>query len=1260
MKQYLPVWYLQAGRLDDEGNFECRAQGSAVLVNVLRKEEAGPKQMLCTVQHVLRSDADPTLGKYAGPFWQEYWAWPEGVEFVASNAWRLRVNAPLTPPESRAFEHHEDVAFLDFEDLLPGNFLSADPARDVVFDQTLTEINIIGYDAGKALITFGDDLVRPMGHKSWDYGGFNSKLKTAKINPGEGDPLPGASGGGLFHGGLLVGIYRGKLKTTNQHLFATINDIREWCRKKRPGFALAPGTAIEANINAVSQSKKEPHPGPDDKREEHSDPFYGRKKELSLMVKSLRELQDDGKPEFRFFAITGVGGIGKSRLVEEYIKVVSEEKKPPLLVKIDCGEELPNHPKLWTIQRLLAKSIARKLKAEGGAGFSKLKLEDFFPRAWRQFPTDDTAAVTMNDKKCLGEAWVADFRESLNRMERAVLLVLDNYESFATVLNKDGTRSDLCHLWIMRMLLELKDAPLICILSGRHLDEAKNIKANGSPLRILCLEGLERSQVFSKLKNSGVGGSTAWNVLPKVMGATGGHPLALEYLVQGWSHNPKEYAVEWERAPLLTEDQTSDDEQALINRILRYSWDSRFIPPSRQERARLERIVLAMLALMGPRMQPGRYVTPPSPVNVDELINEAVALYERSTGRAGRSPRDNSAAPAKVIRISYPSLFDEGGHHLRDEVKQPIYCQLIRDNIPDVVSTMLVGCLSETLNLHAGNKQYPSGITRALEVTRIALNALWVSNPFDEEVIMHFSRLFLNGKGGVREAAKYLLGHSFVEGRAISSSVKTHLATDPISYHKFFCEAGEITGSKSLMTVTRMFDLILRKNEKEQIDSYFDPRRVRNLAIRIDDLDAEYQRLCSIDAEMGQGILIRFLEKHADFCILAERYDEALRVCRWVLSFTNRRPFPAHLKIGAFRDFMLSCYHKTERFGELSALEKKDFPDLKGAEIQFENVQQWVLDWKETQSTRIGVLLRETRLDRSCLDTLDKVRSIFPKDELLLYRHVQALRRAGVPDKLRLLADEVQEKPASPRRSYALGEIYLYLGDPHRAESHFDEAIEFCEAEDELLIAKATNHLAEIASIIGKFGVAVERFSQRIDFANTRSNGRSADYNEPALEHSVSRHALNKLGYVELEQNHLKPSAEYFNRALSFDPLYWQAIMGMHLCEMAGAHVSESWSDRLKKVRNVIGMKVDAVHTDILLGTAVSLKGFEAEVRSLADFVKLFYLKLRIDLSCKYCLGNEDLAEAQRIVSVEVRHRLEAGAGIRTVEGCDKLRRGVA
>jgi hypothetical protein len=227
-----PVWYLQAGISDAAGNFSPRTQASAVLVMAAPLRADGspghPEQLLLTVQHAIRSQSDPKGGKYEGPFWTAYRAWPAGSHYLNKYSHPLELHPVLVPDANAVFTHATDLVFLKFTRGQNGHH-AASLLKDEEIEEGMKKLTVLGYDSGEDLHQANEDEVIPAPHSGWTYHNYLINKDSGVLADGGSNPQPGASGGAVMSEDRVAGLYRGAFPGLGQHVFMPLPVIRKWC-----------------------------------------------------------------------------------------------------------------------------------------------------------------------------------------------------------------------------------------------------------------------------------------------------------------------------------------------------------------------------------------------------------------------------------------------------------------------------------------------------------------------------------------------------------------------------------------------------------------------------------------------------------------------------------------------------------------------------------------------------------------------------------------------------------------------------------------------------------------------------------------------------------------------------------------------------------------------------------------------------------------------------------------------------------------------
>jgi hypothetical protein len=191
-----------------------------------------PEQLLLTVQHAIRSQANPTTGTYNGPYWTDYRAWPAGSHYFNKDSHTLEPHPVLVPDVAAPFSHATDLAFLRFPTGQTGHH-AASLLRDEDCQKGTKGITVLGYDAGEELLYANEDEVIPGPHPGWQYLNYLEKKGAGTLAGGGTQPQPGASGGAVMREGRLAGLYRGAFPDIGQHVFMPLSRIRVWVSARK-------------------------------------------------------------------------------------------------------------------------------------------------------------------------------------------------------------------------------------------------------------------------------------------------------------------------------------------------------------------------------------------------------------------------------------------------------------------------------------------------------------------------------------------------------------------------------------------------------------------------------------------------------------------------------------------------------------------------------------------------------------------------------------------------------------------------------------------------------------------------------------------------------------------------------------------------------------------------------------------------------------------------------------------------------------------
>jgi hypothetical protein len=188
-------------------------------------------------------------------------------------------------------------------------------------------------------------------------------------------------------------------------------------------------------------------------------------------------------------------------------------------VYVDLLEHEESLNAVFDLQRLLAEEIAAVLDAPFHtftAYCESIGVE----------PSDRSV------REQISKAWVSDFERAVRNFPVGCVLILDNYESIEFRRDRDGKRQSFCHAWIIRIIKCLRDSRLTLIFSGRDL-QMDTIQELEIPILKQHLSGLDRRALFHVLQSAGVPLSVP--LLDAVLESTGGHPLAVHFLLDAWS-----------------------------------------------------------------------------------------------------------------------------------------------------------------------------------------------------------------------------------------------------------------------------------------------------------------------------------------------------------------------------------------------------------------------------------------------------------------------------------------------------------------------------------------------------------------------------------------------------------------------------------------------------------------------------------------------------------------------------------------------------
>lgn len=177
---------------------------------------------LLTAQHVLRNNKAPS-GAYA----TDIKAWPPGGSNDRGKALTLSLDRELSPNEARPMDETEDFAFLK----LPYGCTGVPPPLlpEGECCPGLKDLTLSGYPGGDEINDINGGIVTPATYNLWTLENIVEASARGILSPGMGTPAAGVSGGGVFHNGRYVGMYRGWYESVKHHTFIPVIRIKSWC-----------------------------------------------------------------------------------------------------------------------------------------------------------------------------------------------------------------------------------------------------------------------------------------------------------------------------------------------------------------------------------------------------------------------------------------------------------------------------------------------------------------------------------------------------------------------------------------------------------------------------------------------------------------------------------------------------------------------------------------------------------------------------------------------------------------------------------------------------------------------------------------------------------------------------------------------------------------------------------------------------------------------------------------------------------------------
>ena len=237
--------------------------------------------------------------------------------------------------------------------------------------------------------------------------------------------------------------------------------------------------------------------------------------------------------------------------------------------------------------------------------------------------------------------------------------------------------------------------------------------------------------------------------------------------------------------------------------------------------------------------------------------------------------------------------------------------------------------------------------------------------------------------------------------------------------------------------------------------------------------------------------------------------------------------------------------------------------------------------------------------------TLEDQRDVAAKSSTLIMLYAEGLMRTGQPCASRrwLFENEAAiwssgDRSAIRRAANLAGAASLELGELVTAIDHFERALDLGRIDgDDLLVARATNNLAVIATIRGRHNEALGLYASAIPAYQRigNVNGIAESYHNTAI-------ALRKLQRLEAAEDHERRSAEYA-RQVSNDRLVALTLVGRaEISLMRGdAALAEATAARAARELAAVGDSARQADAIRLMGVARLVLGQADAARTALD-----------------------------------------------------------
>jgi len=815
-------------------------------------------------------------------------------------------------------------------------------------------------------------------------------------------------------------------------------------------------------------------------------------------------------------------------------------------------------------------------------------------------------------------ALIADCSAAIRSVGTPVLLVLDNYEDIDYFRGLGSERQrNFCHQWVLRVVEELKSLSISFVISGRDIDHPSFGAL--SPLhQKIELSGLQAPDV-RKMLLAAKGPATA-RVARLVSSYTEGHPQAIRYLI---GHILQNRLDEAQLIAFLEEGRRlAPGTQSALVRILRYSWDDKFIPKHRRVEVLTERAAFSALVML---CQKTRYALQ------EEIITDAIQLLH-----------DRIMPPSSLrsLKYDFPSLFDDDADVLHPVVSEHLFEALRTNSVPGVDATNLSKSL-ETALLQRQLKQFskagPALLRmphwQAYEIRRISLLA-WhdPAGTCDAAVRLVLIAVFVSAQRrdelllALSDQAGTRLLPWFAELQKLCSNAPASSADLLIFFRRSLSTISNVEVRSIVQLAIRFLDLRVRSGAKD--------RTVPNSATsETIERVGRLGKRGSIETILYDEVARHFLFTRAD--LVGQSNTNALSQAISDYEFILENPgelFRRRWTTRAARQIFGLCL-SSGRFDQAEKL-LSAATNLGLSRASFEQRKS---EWRNVQLGRAHEFMRTNDL-QAALDVLFVVNSQLPEDEGVLSNLLRVLRRLGRREEAERFASILRKRPIGDMRSIvALGEIALMMGDIVAAKRHFENVFAMLEQntspthKQQKIFASALNHVAEAALLTGDYSRACSLFSRRIEFGNRYAAERPNEA-QRKREINVTKHAYTKRGFAQLLQDNRVAAKKSFEAALNIDPAYHHALLGLGLAVDEGqSPLMEASRSLMEYIRSQKGeidpvTQMDQIHVGALLDLVIPLwDQFMELVGQADDLGKLHFLVKRLECSAKRFPSNQSL-----------------------------------